>query len=396
MFRFSLVKKTRNSLHNLMATANHHHDHQNNNKINQQQLQQNVTSYATRIGINLPSESYLLPLAQEGLYYSENHHGGELPDGWERHEADDENRSQYFYNSHSGTSSWDNPIDELYKKKVGEMRIFFDQCAGALDVSDEELAEKRFADIVAHMAFCEMPEGITSHQDSEGRTFFHHESDASTTWNHPYLASFQQQVEAARKQRQQPQQQQQQKSRSLMMTGNTNNGSNNEPFLVVPPQPKQSAKDFIASQIPKKFDVLSGNTGGGAGLKIEYHSLLGAPFLKDTTRYDHATDSNDYDDVWGPPMPPRFEQSLKLEKRNDFDEWFGPPIRAGKAMRPEGAPKRVSGGGQMLRDLQHNHQGGGGNMSQPQNPFLLLLQQQHSRRREEKGDKIRTKLMMTK
>ncbi|THD18879.1 hypothetical protein D915_010480 [Fasciola hepatica] len=75
--------------------------------------EEEIRLYASSIGIGLPEEAFLLPIAREGI-------SAALPKGWQI--LQDENNEIFYYNSVSGKSIWEHPLDSVYKKRVEEAR----------------------------------------------------------------------------------------------------------------------------------------------------------------------------------------------------------------------------------------------------------------------------------
>lgn len=70
--------------------------------------------YAKRLGIDPDAEPHLLDLAREGLMAA-------LPKGWSPcfHEA---SGAWYYYQASTGTTTWEHPLDAIYKGLVEQAR----------------------------------------------------------------------------------------------------------------------------------------------------------------------------------------------------------------------------------------------------------------------------------
>lgn len=73
-----------------------------------------VIDYATRLGIDPETEPHLLGLAKDGLMAA-------LPKGWSPcfHEA---TGAWYYYQTLTGTTTWEHPLDSVYKELVENAR----------------------------------------------------------------------------------------------------------------------------------------------------------------------------------------------------------------------------------------------------------------------------------
>ena len=73
-----------------------------------------VIDYAKRLGIDPDAEPHLLDLAREGLMAA-------LPKGWSPclHEA---SKAWYYYQASTGTTTWEHPLDPVYKELVAQAR----------------------------------------------------------------------------------------------------------------------------------------------------------------------------------------------------------------------------------------------------------------------------------
>lgn len=73
-----------------------------------------LLDYAKRLGIDPDAEPHLLDLARDGLMAA-------LPKGWSPcfHEA---YGAWYYYQTSTGRTSWEHPLDEVYRKLVEEAR----------------------------------------------------------------------------------------------------------------------------------------------------------------------------------------------------------------------------------------------------------------------------------
>lgn len=68
-----------------------------------------VLEYAIYIGIDPPSEAFLLWIAEDGIQAS-------LPSHYTQHS--DDKGEVYYYNSESKESSWEHPMDDHYRQLV--------------------------------------------------------------------------------------------------------------------------------------------------------------------------------------------------------------------------------------------------------------------------------------
>ncbi|GLV35822.1 uncharacterized protein CBL_01026 [Carabus blaptoides fortunei] len=73
-----------------------------------------INEYATKIGIDPSAEPHLLHLAKEGLMQA-------LPPDW-RPCYDETSKSYYYYNSQSGRTQWEHPLDDIYRTLVVKVR----------------------------------------------------------------------------------------------------------------------------------------------------------------------------------------------------------------------------------------------------------------------------------
>lgn len=73
-----------------------------------------VLEYARRLGIDPDAEPHLMDLAREGLMAA-------LPKGWRPcyHEA---TGAWYYYQTSTGTTTWEHPLDAVYKELVEQAR----------------------------------------------------------------------------------------------------------------------------------------------------------------------------------------------------------------------------------------------------------------------------------
>lgn len=73
-----------------------------------------LLDYAKRLGIDPDEEPHLLDLAREGLMAA-------LPKGWSPcfHEA---SGAWYYYQTSTGYTSWEHPLDEIYRKLVEQAK----------------------------------------------------------------------------------------------------------------------------------------------------------------------------------------------------------------------------------------------------------------------------------
>ncbi|KAF5394975.1 hypothetical protein PHET_09080 [Paragonimus heterotremus] len=73
-----------------------------------------IKLYADSIGIDLHKEPELIWLAKEGI-------SAPVPKGWQV--LQDENNQIFYYNSASGQSLWEHPLDEFYRNQVRQNRL---------------------------------------------------------------------------------------------------------------------------------------------------------------------------------------------------------------------------------------------------------------------------------
>ncbi|XP_015605660.1 centrosomal protein of 164 kDa isoform X2 [Cephus cinctus] len=95
-----------------------------------------VVDYAKRLGIDPDAEPHLLDLAQEGLMAA-------LPKGWSPcfHEA---TGAWYYYQASTGTTTWEHPLDAVYKGLVEQARL------GNRQISVEEDSKTTAKDLESH------------------------------------------------------------------------------------------------------------------------------------------------------------------------------------------------------------------------------------------------------
>ncbi|ETP27300.1 hypothetical protein F441_00176 [Phytophthora nicotianae CJ01A1] len=73
------------------------------------EFQEALRDHARSLGVDPDSENYLLPLVQEALL-------AELPPDWEQGETED--GTLYYFNSSSGESIWEHPLDAHYRELI--------------------------------------------------------------------------------------------------------------------------------------------------------------------------------------------------------------------------------------------------------------------------------------
>ncbi|XP_014477229.1 PREDICTED: centrosomal protein of 164 kDa [Dinoponera quadriceps] len=107
-----------------------------------------LLDYAKRLGIDPDAEPHLLDLAREGLMAA-------LPKGWSPcfHEA---YGAWYYYQTSTGYTSWEHPLDEVYRKLVEQAR------AGKRQMSLEEDSKTTAKDLESHEDATLPKETITS------------------------------------------------------------------------------------------------------------------------------------------------------------------------------------------------------------------------------------------
>ncbi|XP_032684812.1 trichohyalin isoform X3 [Odontomachus brunneus] len=95
-----------------------------------------LLDYAKRLGIDPDEEPHLLDLAREGLMAA-------LPKGWSPcfHEA---SGAWYYYQASTGYTSWEHPLDEVYRKLVEQAK------AGKRQMSLEEDSKTTAKDLESH------------------------------------------------------------------------------------------------------------------------------------------------------------------------------------------------------------------------------------------------------
>lgn len=95
-----------------------------------------VLDYARRLGIDPDAEQQLLPLAREGLMAA-------LPKGWVPcyHEA---SGAWYYYQASTGTTTWEHPLDSVYRELVEQAR------AGSRQMSVEDDSKTTAKDLESH------------------------------------------------------------------------------------------------------------------------------------------------------------------------------------------------------------------------------------------------------
>ncbi|KAK2582478.1 hypothetical protein KPH14_004783 [Odynerus spinipes] len=95
-----------------------------------------VLDYAKRLGIDPDVEQHLLPLAREGLMAA-------LPKGWVPcyHEA---SGAWYYYQASTGTTTWEHPLDSVYRELVEQAR------AGNRQMSVEDDSKTTAKDLESH------------------------------------------------------------------------------------------------------------------------------------------------------------------------------------------------------------------------------------------------------
>ncbi|XP_029036148.2 trichohyalin isoform X2 [Osmia bicornis bicornis] len=96
-----------------------------------------VLDYARRLGIDPDAEPHLLVLAREGLMAA-------LPKGWKPcyHEASE---SWYYYQASTGTTTWEHPLDPVYKQLVKQARA-----GNTRQMSVEEDSKTTAKDLESH------------------------------------------------------------------------------------------------------------------------------------------------------------------------------------------------------------------------------------------------------
>ncbi|XP_046828745.1 golgin subfamily A member 4 isoform X2 [Vespa crabro] len=95
-----------------------------------------VLDYAKRLGIDPDTEAHLLPLAREGLMAA-------LPKGWVPcyHET---SGAWYYYQASTSTTTWEHPLDSVYRELVDQVR------SGNRQMSVEEDSKTTAKDLESH------------------------------------------------------------------------------------------------------------------------------------------------------------------------------------------------------------------------------------------------------
>ncbi|XP_033209240.1 centrosomal protein of 164 kDa isoform X3 [Belonocnema kinseyi] len=107
-----------------------------------------VIEYAKRLGIDPDAEPHLLDLAREGLMAA-------LPKGWSPcfHEG---SKAWYYYQASTGTTTWEHPLDAVYKELVVQAR------AGNRQMSVDEDSKTTAKDLESHEDVTLPKESISS------------------------------------------------------------------------------------------------------------------------------------------------------------------------------------------------------------------------------------------
>merc|ERR1719192_2554818 len=77
--------------------------------------------YAKKIGIALPEERHLLPIAREGLLAG-------LPEGWKPC-FDETLDAWYYFNFTNGATQWQHALDSFFSERVETARLQAKNCA---------------------------------------------------------------------------------------------------------------------------------------------------------------------------------------------------------------------------------------------------------------------------
>ena len=91
---------------------------------------QEIVDYARYIGMDPIGDVNLLWIAEEALCAS-------LPEGWTEHT--DQNGNTFYYNSLSGQSSWEHPLDEYYRSLFLKLKKILIDNRAAVKVNDSAL-----------------------------------------------------------------------------------------------------------------------------------------------------------------------------------------------------------------------------------------------------------------
>ncbi|XP_075976605.1 centrosomal protein 164 isoform X2 [Anticarsia gemmatalis] len=100
---------------------------------NSQPSAEEISEYATQLGIDPDSESHLLPLARDGLMQA-------LPVPWKAY-YDDKIQSHYYYNEDTNKTQWEHPLDHVYRelvKKARDASVHDDTCASVQELPTSE------------------------------------------------------------------------------------------------------------------------------------------------------------------------------------------------------------------------------------------------------------------
>ena len=88
---------------------------------------QEIVDYARYIGMDPIADVNLLWIAEEALCAS-------LPEGWTEHT--DQNGNTFYYNSTTGQSSWEHPLDEYYRSLFLKLKKILIDNRAAVKVND--------------------------------------------------------------------------------------------------------------------------------------------------------------------------------------------------------------------------------------------------------------------
>nr|XP_050865453.1 golgin subfamily A member 4 isoform X1 [Vespula vulgaris] len=111
-----------------------------------------VLDYAKRLGIDPDTEAHLLPLAREGLMAA-------LPKGWIPcyHET---SGAWYYYQASTSTTTWEHPLDSVYRELVDQVR------SGNRQMSVEEDSKTTAKDLESHEEATLPKEGNISRENT--------------------------------------------------------------------------------------------------------------------------------------------------------------------------------------------------------------------------------------
>ncbi|CAH3977319.1 unnamed protein product [Pieris brassicae] len=100
---------------------------------NSQPSAEEISDYASQLGIDPESETHLLPLARDGLMQA-------LPPPWKAY-FDEKLQSHYYYNEVTKKTQWEHPLDHVYRelvKKARDASVLDDTCASVQELLTSE------------------------------------------------------------------------------------------------------------------------------------------------------------------------------------------------------------------------------------------------------------------